>query len=123
VRKKPPVTRDGTTHRVQLGDAVVYMTANTFENGEFAELFIDSDREGDTIGGLLDAVAIGISLGVQNGVSLDQYVGLYKGMDFEPHGVTGNPEIPIAKSFIDYIARWLELKFVEGGDDRGGYSK
>jgi len=81
------------------------------------EIFLtDIGKEGSTMRGLLNAFATAISLGLQYGVPLETFVRKFSYMRFEPEGITGNPEIPFAKSMPDYIMRWLGSRFIEDTD-------
>jgi ribonucleoside-diphosphate reductase alpha chain len=70
-------------------------------------------KEGSTLSGLLDSFAISISMGLQHGVPLQEFVDKFKFVRFEPSGWTGNKEIPMALSIIDYVFKWLELRFLK----------
>jgi hypothetical protein len=90
----------------------IYVTVGQYEDGAPGELFIKADKQGALASGAFDAVAIAISIGLQHGVPLEQYTAKLKGMTFEPAGLTGDPEFPTARSVLDLIGRWLEVKFV-----------
>jgi ribonucleoside-diphosphate reductase alpha chain len=83
-----------------------------FEDGTPGELFIAMAKEGSTISGLMDSFATAVSFGLQYGVPLKFYVDKFSHVRFEPSGFTGNPRITYAKSIMDYIFRWLALKFI-----------
>ena len=113
-RRKLPVTREGFTHSVKIGDTKVYIRTGEYQDGNIGELFISIDKQGTTLR-VYDVVAILISLCLQYGVPLQTIIDLLKGQTMQPNGVTSNHnEIPIAKSITDYIARWLELKYLKG---------
>src|SRR5260370_16165405 len=71
-------------------------------------------KEGSTVSGMMDSLATAVSLALQHGVPLNLLCDKFQHTRFEPSGFTGNPEIPIAKSVMDYIFRWLEIRFVTG---------
>ncbi len=83
-----------------------------FEDGKPGEIFLRMSKEGSTISGLMDSFATAISLTLQYGVPLEALVNKFTHMRFEPSGFTKNPEIPMAKSLVDYIFRWLGSKFL-----------
>ena len=85
-----------------------------YKDGTPGELFIRMAKEGSTVSGLMDSFATAVSLALQHGVPMKLLCDKFSHTRFEPSGFTGNPEIPIAKSIMDYIFRWLELRFVTG---------
>jgi len=114
VRKKMPKERESITHKFSIGGHEGYITAGKYEDGTVGEIFLtDIGKEGSTMRGLLNAFATSISLGLQYGVPLETFVRKFSYMRFEPEGITGNPEIPFAKSMPDYIMRWLASRFIE----------
>jgi ribonucleoside-diphosphate reductase alpha chain len=84
-----------------------------YEDRAPGEIFLVMAKEGSVVSGLMDAFATSVSLALQYGVPLSALSGKFTHMRFEPSGFTGNPEIPIAKSIMDYIFRWLDLRFGE----------
>src|SRR4051794_26072223 len=118
VRKKMPRERESITHKFSIAGHEGYITAGKYEDGNVGEIFLtDIGKEGSTMRGLLNAFATSISLGLQYGVPLEDFVRKFSYMRFEPEGITGNPEIPFAKSLPDYIMRWLASRFVEDIDE------
>jgi len=91
-----------------------FIHAGLAEDGALGEVFLTFGKDGSTIAGLLDALAISISLGRQSGVPLETYVRNFRNRRFEPYGLTDDPEIPTATSIVDYLARWLEGEFLNG---------
>jgi ribonucleoside-diphosphate reductase alpha chain len=85
-----------------------------FDDGRPGELFITMAKEGSTVGGLMDAFGTAISMSLQYGVPLADLVNKFSHMRFEPMGHTTNPDIRIAKSVIDYIFRWMGIRFLDG---------
>jgi ribonucleoside-diphosphate reductase alpha chain len=83
-----------------------------YEDGQPGEIFIRMAKEGSTISGLMDSFATSVSMALQYGVPLKVLVDKFLHVRFEPSGWTGNPEIPYAKSIMDYIFRWLGVKFL-----------
>ncbi len=111
-RRSLPVERAAITHKFAVGGHEGYLTVGLYEDGVPGEIFITMSKEGSTISGLMDTIATAISLALQYGVPLRVLVDRFSHMRFEPSGFTGNKDIPIAKSVVDYIFRWLGLKFV-----------
>jgi len=117
-RVRLPATREGITHRfvIKTTDSEVtgFIIANTYENGNLAEVFCRIDREGSTIGGMMDAVTILISLALQHGVPLKCICDKLSYMRFDPSGLVtaGDPEIHQAQSLTDYLSRWLAKQFL-----------
>jgi ribonucleoside-diphosphate reductase alpha chain len=114
VRKKMPRERESITHKFSIAGHEGYITAGKYEDGSVGEIFLtDIGKEGSTMRGLMNAFATAISLGLQYGVPLEDFVRKFSYMRFEPEGITGNPEIPFAKSLPDYIMRWVASRFIE----------
>jgi ribonucleoside-diphosphate reductase alpha chain len=117
VRKKMPRERESITHKFSIAGHEGYITAGKYEDGSVGEIFLtDIGKEGSTMRGLLNAFATAISIGLQYGVPLETFVRKFSYMRFEPEGITGNPEIPFAKSMPDYIMRWLGSRFIDDTD-------
>jgi len=114
IRKRMPRERESITHKFSIGGHEGYITAGKYEDGTVGEIFLtDIGKEGSTMRGLLNAFATAISLGLQYGVPLETFVRKFSYMRFEPEGITGNPEIPFAKSMPDYLMRWLGSRFID----------
>ena len=112
-----PRERESITHKFRIGMQEGYITAGKYEDGSVGEIFLtDIGKEGSTIKGLMNAFATAISIGLQYGVPLEDFVKKFSYMRFEPEGITTNPEIPFAKSMPDYIMRWLASRFIEDID-------
>ncbi|HEY2912018.1 MAG TPA: vitamin B12-dependent ribonucleotide reductase [Candidatus Angelobacter sp.] len=114
VRHRLPGERASITHKFALAGHEGYITVGLYKDGTPGELFIRMAKEGSTVSGLMDSFATAISLALQHGVPMKLMCEKFSHTRFEPSGFTGNPEIPIAKSIMDYIFRWLELRFVTG---------
>ena len=110
-RRVLPSTRDSITHKFQIMGHEGYLTVGLFTDGQPGEIFVKMSKEGSTLSGMVQAFTRAFSLALQYGLPLDEAVQRFKGMRFEPMGTTGNPEIPEALSIIDYVARYLELRF------------
>ncbi|MCO5315779.1 MAG: hypothetical protein M9938_06420 [Solirubrobacterales bacterium] len=116
-RHRMPKTRDSVTHKFSVGGHEGYITAGKYRDGSVGEIFLtDIGKEGSTMRGMMNAFATAISLGLQYGVPLEVFVNKFSYMRFDPEGMTGNPEIPFAKSMPDYIMRWLASQFIEDAD-------
>ncbi len=111
-RRKLPNTRDSKTHKFSIGGHEGYITVGMYEDGAPGEIFIKMAREGSTLSGIMDGFALSVSIGLQYGVPLKALVDKFLHTRFEPSGFTGNPDIPYAKSVLDYIARWLGTTFI-----------
>ena len=111
-RHKLPDERRAITHKFSVAGHEGYVTVGLYEDGMPGEIFLTMAKEGSTISGLMDSFATAISLTLQYGVPLEALVEKFSHMRFEPAGYTKNPEIPIAKSLVDYIFRWLASKFL-----------
>lgn len=111
-RRKLPDERKAITHKFSVGGHEGYITVGLYDDGQPGEIFLVMAKEGSTISGLMDAFATSISLALQYGVPLKDLVEKFSHTRFEPSGFTKNPEIPMAKSLVDYIFRWLGSKFL-----------
>ncbi len=116
-RRKLPDERQSITHKFSIAGQEGYFMVGLYEDGSPGELFIKMSKEGSTISGLMDSFAVSISLCLQYGVPLRVLVNKFSHTRFEPSGYTTNREIPIAKSLMDYIFRWFDLKFHPNGDN------
>ena len=113
-----PRERESITHKFSIAGHEGYITAGKYEDGSIGEIFLtDIGKEGSTIKGMMNAFATAVSIGLQYGVPLETLVKKFSYMRFEPEGITGNPEIPFAKSMPDYIMRWVASRFIEDLDD------
>jgi ribonucleoside-diphosphate reductase alpha chain len=121
VRRKLPDERESITHKFSIGGHEGYITVGKYEDGSPGEIFITMAKEGSTISGLMDSFATMTSLSLQHGVPLQLLVDKFTHTRFEPSGFTKNPEIPMAKSIMDYIFKWLAIKFLprENQQDAG----
>jgi ribonucleoside-diphosphate reductase alpha chain len=112
VRRKLDDTRSSVTHKFSIGGHEGYITVGLYEEGTPGEIFIRMAKEGSTISGLMDSFATAVSLALQYGVPLQFLVNKFSHVRFEPSGWTGNPQIPYAKSIMDYIFRWMGARFL-----------
>lgn len=116
VRRRMPQERNSITHKFEINNHEGYITVGMYEDGMPGEIFITMNKEGSVIAGLLDAFAKSISWSLQYGVPLKALVNTFIHSRFEPAGYTTHPNIRIAKSIIDYLFRWLGLKFLPTED-------
>ncbi|MEK6601151.1 MAG: vitamin B12-dependent ribonucleotide reductase [Candidatus Binatota bacterium] len=112
-RRKLPDERRSITHKFDIAGHEGYITVGMYEDGQPGEIFITMSKEGSTISGVMDSFATAISMALQYGVPLRVLVDKFSHMRFEPSGFTKNPDIPMAKSIMDYIFRWLASKFLD----------
>ncbi len=113
-RKRMPVERQSITHKFAIAGHEGYITAGMYEDGSVGEIFLtDIGKEGSTLRGMMNSFATAISIALQYGVPLETLVQKFSYMRFEPEGITGNQEIPFAKSMPDYIMRWLASRFLD----------
>jgi ribonucleoside-diphosphate reductase alpha chain len=114
VRHKLQEERASITHKFNVGGHEGYITVGLYPDGEPGELFITMAKEGSTVSGLMDSFALAVSIALQHGVPLKLFCEKFSHTRFEPSGWTNNPEIGFAKSIMDYIFRWLQLRFLTG---------
>ena len=115
-RRRLPDERKAITHKFSIGGHEGYITVGMYEDGSPGEIFIVMAKEGSVVSGLMDSFATAISLALQYGVPLKVLCNKFSHMRFEPSGFTNNPQIPMAKSIMDYIFRWLAMKFLPPED-------
>jgi ribonucleoside-diphosphate reductase alpha chain len=111
-REKMPLERASVTHKFSVGGHEGYITVGMYEDNRPGEIFIKMSKEGSTLSGVMDGLALTISLGLQYGVPLKVFVDKLLNTRFEPSGITGNKNIRFATSVLDYIARWLGGRFI-----------
>ena len=112
-----PDRRKGYIQKATIGNHKVYLHTGEYEDGKIGEIFIDTSKEGELVKALMNNFAIAISLGLQYGVPLDEYVNAYIGTKFEPSGkVYGNDRILSASSILDYIFRELAISYLNRED-------
>jgi ribonucleoside-diphosphate reductase alpha chain len=112
-RRRLPDERRAITHHFSIAGHEGYLTVGVYEDGSPGEIFIRMAKEGSTISGLMDSFATVVSLALQHGVPLEVLCGKFSHTRFEPSGWSGNPKIGFATSLMDYLFRWLELKFLK----------
>jgi ribonucleoside-diphosphate reductase alpha chain len=122
-RRRLPDERQAITHKFSISGHGGYVTVGMYEDGTPGEVFIVMAKQGSTVCGLMDAFATGLSIALQHGVPLSTLVEKFNHLRFEPSGFTNNQEIPMAKSVVDYISRWLASKFLtEDGNPKSLYN-
>jgi ribonucleoside-diphosphate reductase alpha chain len=114
VRHRLQAERASITHKFSIAGHEGYITVGLYPTGQPGEIFIKMAKEGSTVSGLMDAFATSISLALQHGVPLRVLCEKFAHTRFEPSGWTGNEQIGYAKSLMDYIFRWLNLRFLSG---------
>ncbi len=114
IRHRLPAERASVTHKFSIAGHEGYMTVGLYPNGQPGEIFIRMAKEGSTISGLMDSFATAASLCLQHGVPLKVLCEKFAHTRFEPSGWTGNEEIGYAKSIMDYLFRWMQLRFLSG---------
>ena len=115
-RHRLPGERAAVTHRFDISGHEGYITVGLYPDGQPGEIFLKMAKEGSTVSGLMDSFATTVSVALQYGVPLRDLVNKFAHVRFEPSGFTGNQEIPIAKSIVDYIFRWLGSRFLSPDD-------
>jgi len=114
VRHRLQEERMSVTHKFKVADHEGYITVGLYPNGEPGELFIKMAKEGSTVSGLMDSFALAVSIALQHGVPLKLFCEKFAHTRFEPSGWSNNPDIGYAKSIMDYIFRWLQMRFLTG---------
>jgi ribonucleoside-diphosphate reductase alpha chain len=116
IRERLPATRPSETHRFVIAGHKGYLTYSAYEDGRLAEIFVRMAKQGSTLAGLLDAFALSVSIALQHGVPLQLLAEKHIRTRFEPAGYTENPQILVATSIVDYIFRYLALRFLPEDD-------
>ena len=111
-RRRLADERQAITHKFSVGGHEGYLTVGLFEDGQPGEIFITMSKEGSTLSGVMDCFATTVSLSLQYGVPLKVLVNKFSHVRFEPSGITNNKDVRFAKSVVDYIFRWMALKFL-----------
>ncbi|MHA2100067.1 MAG: vitamin B12-dependent ribonucleotide reductase [Candidatus Kariarchaeaceae archaeon] len=119
IRRRLAETRDSRIHKFEVNGHEGYIIVGLYEDETPGEVFIKMSKQGSTLGGVMDTVAVLTSMSLQYGVPLSALIRKFIHSKFEPSGMTKNPKIPIASSIIDYIFRWLALEFLPK-DERPG---
>jgi ribonucleoside-diphosphate reductase alpha chain len=113
-RHRLPDERSAITHHFSIAGHEGYLTVGLYPNGKPGEIFIRMAKAGSTIAGLMESFGTVVSVALQHGVPLQVLVGKLSHTRFEPSGWTGNEQLGYAKSIMDYLFRWLELRFLSG---------
>lgn len=112
-RRRLPDERRAITHHFSIAGQEGYLTVGVYDDGSPGEIFVRMAKEGSTISGLMDSFATVVSLALQHGVPLDLLCAKFSHTRFEPSGWSGDPKIGYATSLMDYLSRWMELKFLK----------
>lgn len=117
IRYRLPDEREGKVHSFRIGygpeQVKIHLKTGTYTDGALGEIFLNADRTGSMISGLMDAFATVMSIALQHGVPIENLVSKFSHVRFEPAGSTNNKAIPRCLSMIDYVARWLELRYLQ----------
>ncbi|MEM9066378.1 MAG: hypothetical protein AAGB51_12905 [Planctomycetota bacterium] len=111
-------TRESVTHKFSVDGYEGYLTIGLYDDGMPGEIFLKMSKAGSALSGMCQAFCRAFSLALQYGLPIGDACRRFKGMRFEPMGLTTNPDIPEAASVIDYIARYLEIEFAPREDSR-----
>ncbi len=114
IRHRLKDERSAITHHFTIGDHEGYLTIGLYPNGQPGEVFIRMAKAGSTISGLMECFGAVVSVSLQHGVPMKVLCDKLSHTRFEPSGWTGNPELGYAKSIMDYLFRWIELRFLSG---------
>jgi len=114
VRHKLKDERVSVTHKFNIGGHEGYIIVGLYPDGQPGEIFIKMAKEGSTVSGLMDSFALAVSISLQHGVPLRLFCEKFAHTRFEPSGWSSNPDIGYAKSIMDYIFRWLQMRFLSG---------
>ncbi len=112
-RRRLPKSRPSKTTSFRVGDIEGYITAGSYPDDGLGEIFVKVSKQGSTLSGVMDAFAIAVSVGLQYGVPLEALVAKFTNMIFEPNGLTDDPDVRIAQSLVDYVARRLAIDYLD----------
>lgn len=118
-RRRLPDERRAVTHKFSVAGHEGYLTIGLYDDGSPGEMFVTMSKEGSTLSGLINSFATAVSVGLQYGVPLSILAKKFVHVRFEPSGFTTHAEIRIAKSIVDYIFRWMALRFLSAEEARG----
>ena len=118
-KKRLPLSRPARTISFRVGESEGYITAGEYPDDGIGEIFLKVSKQGSTLAGIMDAFSIAISVGLQYGVPLEDYVSKFINMRFEPSGMTNDPDIRFASSLMDYIFRRLAIEYLPKEKRRG----
>jgi len=111
-KKRLPQSRPAVTTSFKVGDSEGFLTAGSYPDDGLGEIFLKASKQGSTLSGIMDAFSIALSVGLQYGVPLEDYVSKFINMKFEPSGMTNDPDIRFASSLVDYVFRRLALDYL-----------
>ncbi|MBA3629263.1 MAG: vitamin B12-dependent ribonucleotide reductase [Actinobacteria bacterium] len=116
IRRRLPRARRSMTFKFRVADTEGYLTSGEFDDGSVGEIFLRVAKQGSTLAGIMDALAISVSMGLQYGVPLSAYVKQFTNTRFEPSGMTDDPDFRLATSILDYVFRRLALQYLDPGE-------
>jgi ribonucleoside-diphosphate reductase alpha chain len=119
VRRRLPARRASLTTSFSVGGASGYLTGSNTEDGDLGEIFLKLGKQGSTLAGVMDAFAIAVSIGLQYGIPLETFVEKFTGMQFEPRGMTNDPEVRLSTSVLDYVFKRLAIDYLDRGVREG----
>ena len=123
-RRRLPLDRTEVGRKFQVGDYEGYVHVGVYEDGSPGDIFVDIAKDGTTIAGLMNALCIAVSMGLQYGVPPEVYVAKLAHLRFEPSGPTNDADLPVAKSIVDYIFQWFGRRFLtEEQQDEAGVAR
>jgi ribonucleoside-diphosphate reductase alpha chain len=111
-RERLPQKRGGFTQEARVGGQKIYLRTGEYEDGRLGEIFIDMHKEGAAFRSMMNCFAIAVSLGLQYGVPLDEYVDCFTFTRFDPHGHTDHPNVRFSTSIVDYVFRVLAMEYL-----------
>ncbi|MFA7264839.1 MAG: vitamin B12-dependent ribonucleotide reductase [Candidatus Nanopelagicales bacterium] len=111
-RRRLPARRNGLTTSFEVGGASGYLTSSDTEDGQLGEIFLKLGKQGSTLAGVMDAFSIAVSIGLQYGIPLESFVDKFTGMQFEPRGMTSDPDIRLSSSVLDYVFKRLAVDYL-----------
>ncbi len=115
-RKRLPKKRSGWTQEAKVGGHKIYLRTGEYEDGKLGEIFVDMHKEGATLRSIMNCFAIAVSLGLQYGVPLEEYVNIFTHQKFEPQGPVDHPNIKHATSIVDFMFRLLAMEYLDRTD-------
>lgn len=109
-----PSERKSLTHHFEVGGVDGYVTVGFGEHGNIREVWLIVSGGGHQLRASMDAVSTAVSMGLHHGIPIEEYIEKFRWQRFEPSGPTGDAEIPMATSILDYVFRWIERRFIGG---------
>lgn len=110
MKERLPAERSGLTKKLMIGDRKVYLNVGEYPDGRLGEIFITIDKEGSEMR-IYHCFSIAVSVALQNGIPLSELADKFIGQQMEPSGITNDKDIPMARSIVDFVFRWLNLRY------------